>query len=303
LKGGRDILIARYRELDPDGSTDIFLSGGVDSATMLFAALENGFRPHCITFHLEGVSSSDLRVATAMTKELGVRHTIVTIPRSLDVLIDDVHRVMKDTIDWSYMADVSSRLIQVMHPVLYLVPAMRGPAAMLGMGGDVIAATSRAAGMVFSAEGEFGAWGLRSYKAFDPASSGYLFDRFAAKSDKRVHEFYHSPEIVKWARSMTLREFNRPRQKQALVACFPEYWRRGKWYRENSPYQINSGLRVHHNLLLKTKYNTSGFTKVIGCYRAIGKTMGLEFGARAASVDCDAFRLGLTQHQMVVKAS
>ena len=46
----REMFQWRIETLDPDRKAELMLSGGVDSATVLFTMLESGRRPHCLTF-------------------------------------------------------------------------------------------------------------------------------------------------------------------------------------------------------------------------------------------------------------
>src|SRR5215831_18080703 len=91
---------ARYRSLLVEAvaaagpEIPVLLSGGVDSSTVLAAALLLGARPATFTFALEGPPSPDARAARAIAERFELPHELVLIPRDGERAIADVRRVV-----------------------------------------------------------------------------------------------------------------------------------------------------------------------------------------------------------------
>ena len=132
-KGLRELMIQLIEERDPDRTASLALSGGTDSATILFGMIETGRRPRCYTFYCENTISTDLLASRRLCQHFGLELVEVQIPWDLERLVLDLRtltqraRVIKKTV------------IQCMHPWLYIYPEMvkRDDRLMFnGLGGD-----------------------------------------------------------------------------------------------------------------------------------------------------------------------
>lgn len=75
----------------------IFLSGGVDSTTTLWAMLESGARPGVFSFHTKSGTkqSSDARKAQQLAKHYGLPFTLVTLPQDPDEVARRIERIVR----------------------------------------------------------------------------------------------------------------------------------------------------------------------------------------------------------------
>ena len=146
--------VARWRALmidavRPVASLPLLLSGGIDSGTLLAAALACGARPACYVFQLGGVESEDARAARSMALTLGCSLSTVESPRTLDRLVADVQVVTK------FIGHGQKTHVQCCHPVLHLVRRLREDGhecAVIGTGGVV--EDARACAVILGRDGE-----------------------------------------------------------------------------------------------------------------------------------------------------
>lgn len=275
IRSYREAICAAYQQIDPKGEADVWLSGGVDSATVLFAAMECGFKPHCITFHVKDVPSPDLEISRKICSCFGLKHSIITIPSDPQSVIADCFRVIDELIDWPSMRDASKRVIQCLHPILYLVPATTSTIAMSGDGGDLLAITARH--LSISARYSWDPFCIEErticHKKYRQQES--MVDAFAHKHDVSVGRVFLTDQVMLCGRSIPVKTYNTPRQKWGHVAPFLKYWSKGAFYRKNSPYQIASGLRdMHWRVLSKTEWG-SGCANILPIYRRMVASRGI----------------------------
>lgn len=270
----REWFVRRAAELDPERQADVLLSGGVDSTTVLFAMLESGRRPRCVTFHVEGIESEDLRAARAITHTFSLEHLVVPVPVDLDTLIRDVGIVI-GLIDWSTTDKIRKTVVQCCHPFLYVYPKL-APLALCGLAADDFYLTNRSDAIAIHRDGETAASAWRRSRSPDPdAADFHIIDIGRRHYGKTVIDFYDWRWFAAWIQQFPISQTHHPRQKWASVGIFEDYWRRGNFYRENSPFQVNSGLRTAHDALLDSPANWVGAKQVLGIYRAMAERQGL----------------------------
>jgi len=275
----REMFQWRIETLDPDRKAELMLSGGVDSATVLFTMLESGRRPHCLTFQVGERESNDVRVAAAMCRCFKLEHTIVKIPQSEWELFRDVSEVIS-RVDWTTTNRIKKTIVQCVHPFLYLYPAMKGNLALCGLGGDSFYLTRRKEQEALAKFGDdyVSAW-RRSYSA-DPDYSDYHIMALASQYQKTMRDFYDFMEMAEWIQRFTVRATHYPREKQASAGVYKDYWKQGHWYRPADRFQIGSGLRQYHELLLSSPTcNPDGSKAVIRIYNRIAREQGAVFGS------------------------
>jgi hypothetical protein len=84
------------------------------------------------------------------------------------------------------------------------------------------------------------------------------------------------PDFASYSLGLDMAEINWPKIKGIAVRAFPEFWLTNKWYRKNSPLQVNSHIREWHDTLLKTSLNPNRrYKSVIGVYNELFRNLGL----------------------------
>jgi hypothetical protein len=240
------------------------LSGGVDSASALFALLELGVKPPCYTFQLAGEPSSDVLVATSLCSSFGCVHRIVTIPRDWDVAVADTKRVLQ------VIQTAQKTHVQCSIPLVYVAEQMRrdghGDALMAMAIGDAWG-TSRKPQEVLHAQGEYASMIDRRRHVTDPNLSDYsIINAVRALTGVALIDVTRDDHFLELLLTTRMAHLHRPQQKQIALDAFHRWWRQGQWYRRNSSMQLNSGLRDFYGTLLDAPYNARGHMAIVGLY-------------------------------------
>jgi asparagine synthetase B (glutamine-hydrolysing) len=260
---------ARLRKLAmlamQDHADDVLLlSGGVDSATMLAAALACGYKPRIFTFRLSEYVSADFKVAESMARTFDCEFYPVIIPMELDRLAGDVRRVIQLT------GTSQKTHVQCSHPFLYLCEQANRIGATRFVycgGGSDLYGDGRKAMIAYHQQGEEAYRAKRAHDAApDVWGSSKAILAVCEAFSTSFYDPYLRPDVVEFFVSLNNADMHKPRQKYIGLAAFPEFWKRGSWYRESSNFQINSRLREFHDTLLQSKYNTTGNKNVVGIY-------------------------------------
>lgn len=254
--------VKKEAEKHPDFA--ILFSGGVDSCMVLFACLELGLKPKCYTFGLEGVLSKDVETSRAICERFGVELEVVTIPNDVEQLEADVRFLIRR------FGKLKKTSVQCLHPYLYIMPKVKEKAVFLGLGGDNLFVVGRRAKLCRDDK-----------EKYDEIRREMLASITDELSRQLVEEDYHisfidifnDADIFNFALKFDWREMNTPKEKYIAYASFKDYFDASEqFFRKHSAYQINSGLREHHDLLLQQPHlNRKGHKAVIGIYNQIYK--------------------------------
>lgn len=286
----RDWLVQRVTELDPDGTAPILL-GGVDSTTVLFAQLERGLKPPCLTFAVEGVRSVDMLAGQLVCQTFGCPHIPVLLPREFEQVSQSIQQTIK-LIDWRSTQDIKKTIVQCVYPLLWTLPIIRqySDRVLCGAEADIFFATTRKDATLL---GQIGEEAFRVQRlpvtSFRPDSSFWHMrdvslrwvDDQGTPAPVTMVSPYWGAEFTAWMWQFTVDVCNRlpsgkPMQKYALVSLFDDYWRQGMFYRPNIMFQIGAGIREQHDALLRDRtFNPQQHRGVIALYRDIADDLGL----------------------------
>lgn len=256
------------------GDWPILLSGGLDSGTILAASLELGRTPHCYSFRIGQKDHTDVTVSRQMCDRYGLEHTVVDVPREQAKLIEDIQRIM-------IMHHSSGKtVVQCCHPMLYLAERLQADGVekvYIGTGGVV--EDNRKSAVILHQEGEDAARQYRSQNLVirgNPDSATRKMHETLEHYGVQGLEPYTDPSFAPYSLGLDMGEINTPKIKGIAARAFPSFWMANKWYRKNSPLQVNSRLREWHDTLLKTSLNQGGKHKTVrGLYNDIYRNLGL----------------------------
>lgn len=264
------------RTVEPIADLPILLSGGTDSATLLAAAVDLGARPHCYLYSLTEPVSDDFRIGRRMAEAMRCGYTAVWISRTRRQLEEDVRRLV------STLRTARKTSIQCAQPLMHLARRIRDDGfdrAVVGTGAVVL--DDRRVMEIRANEGEEAARAYREEKLEDrhlDCGTGRMHE-IARRVGVTLEEPYSDEPVRSHALALDVTDLNRgPRgfgQKGIAVRAFPGFWmREPRWYRRNSPLQVNSGLREwHDDLLALSDWNPMGAKRVGAVYNRLLRSL------------------------------
>lgn len=245
----------------------VLLSGGTDSGTILAALLAQGKRPHCYAYRVGPRDSPDAAAARRMCGEYGLRITVVEFPEDLGWLEQDVREVI------ALLRSARKAHVQCAQPIKALADAVRADGytrAFVGTGGVI--EDNRRHAIILGEEGEEACRAYRRKNLLETAGSATeQMHVMAGARGVRLIEPYSAQPLADYGLSLDVAQINSPRQKGLALRAFPEFWgdaARPRWWRKNSPLQVNSGLRELHDRLLGLPHLNPGgrFKAVVAIY-------------------------------------
>lgn len=270
LEAYRQLLIDSVLASDPAGAAELALSGGVDSAAILFAMLELGRKPTCFTFYCQDTISEDLQSARALCRHFGLKLREVEIPWDLE----ELERVLRDLVLPACHNIRKKTIVQCVHPWAYLYPRMESHLALCGLGADDLLCSQRKVQVKLNTEGEDALWEAgwrgRSYTKDLNFSSANIV-RFGERYGKTLVDSYDTPGIHRWFEQFPVKLLHTPFEKAATVLAWRDYFAQGAFRRAHSSYQVNSKLKVLHEQLLGTRLNTRGAKDVVSIYKDLAE--------------------------------
>lgn len=241
----------------------VLLSGGMDSVTLLRAAVELGGLPPCYTYRLDGEDGPDFEMAARVARDLGVPFREVVIPRTRRQLEADVREV----IDLLRTARKTS--VQCAQPIMHLARRVRADGfARAVVGTGAICLDDRTVMVVLGERGEGAAREYRRDKLEDryrDCGTGRMHE-MALLCGVRLEEPYSDEPLRSVGLELDVAELNRPRQKGIALRAFPDlepYWRR------NVSLQVAGGVRAWHEELLGPNRGRPGAGDVTVVYNRV----------------------------------
>ena len=242
------------------------LSSGVDSHSILFACLEAGKDVVTASFMLDGVLSTDFKVARKTACDFGVEFRPVILPRGLNELERDVNNLIHN---YGTRKKVD---IECVWPFLYLAElcldcecvssgyftgvyfGLSKNAALSGCKTDVVA---------------FDAMRDRRFSQL-PNKQTQALDRVFACP---VNFLYTSRECFEMFQGRTWNALNKPQEKQPIRLAFSEYFARAGVKTHINLQLGSSKIAAHFETLLDSaRFNPDNkFTGVTALYNDIAK--------------------------------
>lgn len=247
----------------------LYLSGGVDSATILAACLNLGMSPKCFTFQLGEYKSPDVIRASEMCRYFSLEHHIVKIPQTEDVLVNDIRRMI------SGGCSVVKTHLQCLQPFMYLNQGVLdrfGPSrVMIGMDADDLWGSGRKGAVAYHNGGDIYFREHRKHEIEAPPSSSSTISitKYSKTQGITLIDIFRDNSVIEMMLCLNYNQMHKPHFKQLALSAYPDFWNSGKWYRKQDALQIISGIREWHDTLLNSKYNINNRKAVIGIYNDI----------------------------------
>jgi asparagine synthetase B (glutamine-hydrolysing) len=244
----------------PEHRVAVLLSGGIDSASILFALLDAGKDVDAYSFALAGYPSTDFLAARALARSLGIGFRPVYLPRDLAILKRDVVRLTRE------IGARSKTAVECFWPMLYAYPETAETVVASGMGADGHFCISKR-GMIHFRDriDEF----RRGLYANPDYAQAPLHHAFAASLGKRAEMPYLSDAMRAEFLGTSWRSINTPHQKQAILDAYPEQFVRMR-VRPHTNLQLgDSGIAEQFEALLRSDWNPRNQARsVVALYNA-----------------------------------
>jgi asparagine synthetase B (glutamine-hydrolysing) len=243
-----------------DTDVAVLLSSGVDSHTILFAALAAGKNVHCYSFVMENIESRDCRIAKNTADLYKLPFTKITLPTSLDILVSDLNFIINE-IGCSKKTD-----IECFWPMMYSMNQIKEHTILTGHGADHYYGIGRKANQHYHGR-------LDEYRELSFNNDGWSQKKFIHKYGKLCNKWfaypYHTKKIFDLFKGTTYNDLNKPFQKNISREAFKSELSICKIF-NNSPLQLgDSGIALHFEKLLTTNENKNASKSVVGIYNNI----------------------------------
>lgn len=254
----KNILLS-YAKKCYDSEAAVLLSGGIDSASILFALLESQKNVTCYSFMIDGILSTDFSLAKRNAAYFGAKFTPVILPNDIETLKADI----------IYLASIGAKKktdFECGWPMLYCYSLAEERYIFSGMGADGHFCISKK-GMLHYRDNidEF------RKKAFsNPSYAQKPIHEYLAKRYNKVAMLpYLSQEMIGEFYGKSWHEINKPKQKQPILDTFPDRFASMKILPHTNLQLGDSGISNHFKKLLDTDWNLDGWSSVVGIYNAV----------------------------------
>lgn len=252
-------VLTTYARSCADDKVSVLLSGGIDSASILFALLEAGKHVACYSFMLDGKMSTDFSLARRNAREFGAEFIPVLLPR-------DMATLQKDVVTLAKLGAKKKTDFECGWPMLHAYAAIKERVVFSGMGADGHFCLSKKGLLHYKNR-------IDVFRRLTFANPGYaqqpLHRVLAQKNGKVAVLPYVSKEMQAVFAGTSWDDVNRPRQKQPILDAFPEQYRRMKVLPHTNLQLGDSGIASHFEKLLTTNWNTGGWKSPVGIYNAV----------------------------------
>ena len=242
-----------------DSHVALFLSGGIDSASLLFALQEAGKQVTCYSFMLDGKASTDFLLARRNARAFGAEFVPVLLPRSLASL-------KADLLTLSRLGAKKKTDFECGWPMLYAYAAVREGVVFSGMGADGHFCISKK-GMLHYRDR------VDEFRRVTFSNPSYAQQPLHRAMSHRLGKVAVLPYVTKEMQSvfhgLTWDQVNRPKQKQPILDAFPEQYRRITILPHTNLQLGDSGIADHFRCLLSSDWNTGGWKSPVGIYNTL----------------------------------
>ena len=253
----------QFYENNRTKSFAICLSGGYDSRFVLYMCKDLQIPVICYTFLLNGVESTDFKLAKEVCNAENCKLNIVSVPtddasviKTMEILATDFNCRKKTAFECTY-------------PIYYLWQNIKEDVILTANASDNYFGVTRKYALHYKHLED----GLTKFKEdifndleTDQLPQKYILNR---KYNKIMFDPFNTKELYKVFEGTTWNELNKPHLKGPLYFQFRDKYDAIKPYR--SSYQCgDSGVREKcEEILLNSKYNTKNYKSVVGCYNEI----------------------------------
>lgn len=248
-----------------DNEVAVFLSGGADSQSVLFACLEANVKPVCFSFTLDTEESRDFKCAKAIAKHFGLKFIKVSIPSDLDTMKSTLLHIIKK-FDLKKKTDIEC---------LYIIKFALEKAAAHGIH---VVLTGHSADTFYGPSTRSKNYRDGKEHLFhkkiktDPYWSQFTYlKQMCYELDLTYDPLYHHPKVAKSFENTTFKEANNPGGKFITKEAFRDYFTKvqGYTYKHENYQAGETPFPKAFEALLESDWNIENHKALIGIYNHI----------------------------------
>ena len=240
------------------------LSGGIDSASLLYCLLELNKEITCYTFYLENYISSDLKSARRLSKKHDIPLVEVEIPRK---------NIKKDLITLAKYGCNKKVFFETKVHLLYLFPQIKQKLVLNGEEADMWNGNLKSVAIRGKNQEVFNKMRLEEWDYYRDVD--FKINENIAKDNGLILKSpYFDKDILNFYLQFDWYYLNKPTEKWMTLQAFKEYFKEDG-YRKQSSYQKNSGMREYMGtFLFDNTINVNNRKSMMGVYMDIYKKYG-----------------------------
>ena len=251
------------RVIGDEKEIGVALSSGKDSSIIVFALLELGRKVTGYTFHVEGIESTDYKIAKKNSSILGINFVECVIPKVIDANL-----VVSYIEKYGRFKKVD---VECMYPYYFLYSKLKERILMTGWGAGVLMPLSKKVMIHYKDDQEkYNDYRKKDYVATQKDLKVLEQVGKDMRKDVSLIDPFMTDELMEYFLKLTFKETHTPHQKQPFIDMFPDMFKKTEVLNHINLQCGDSGIREIFEPLLKDgKLNPKNRTRVIDLYRDI----------------------------------
>ena len=258
----REAIVSRVKEFTEGEKVYVLLSGGIDSAAALFAAMEAGAEYKVINFRFKGRDSIDTSSVKRLQEKVGFDADYIELEPFCEADVREAVKICRQV--FGRIREVKCETIYAMLQVKRHIP--EGGAILCGYGGDDLFGYSRNDALLAARCGQ------DSEKLLSHRRLPQEKDEFrAAFHGRKYYTPFVDPPIQELITEYTTRACNERFPKSIIVRAFGDYF--GKYKNARKPIGLHKG--SCEQLMFDDTAKEKGFKNALSLFLSYERIEGL----------------------------
>lgn len=247
----------------------IMMSSGVDSHTLLFAALRAKKKVTAVSFTLDDRESRDFKIARDTAKEFGVPFLPVVMSTKVELLQKNVKKLAK-RFDCKKKSDFECTwpMAYSFYKIAAQHKGKRKPLILSGQAADIYYVLSKKGCIHYIDRPD----DYRTERFFEEnLGQRVILSKLAKHFGVKHFLPWTLPEMYDQFKGVSWETCNKPRQKEPSRQAYEEEFSRIKVYNHTNFQLGDSGIAELFTKLLDTDWNINNYKSVVGIYNCLVK--------------------------------